>query len=105
MQVSLHNLGLFQMKMSREIEPQQYAEKNKFFNRLDEAIGFMCAHISRDILFQLEGLRTSKESWDNLEYLFGKNMSFKGTYWRMIPFLNIATTSNIFNNSSQNTSH
>ena len=38
----------------------------------------MCAHISRDILFQLEGLRTSKESWDNLQSLFGKQDDIRG---------------------------
>ena len=32
----------------------------------------MCTHISRYILFHLEGLRTLKEAWDKLEYLFSK---------------------------------
>ena len=58
--------------MGRETEPQQHVEKNNFLNRLDEAFGFMCTHISRDILFHLEGLRNLKEAWDKLEYLFGK---------------------------------
>ena len=72
MQVSLHKIGLFRMTMGREVEPRQYVEKNKFLNRLDEAFGFMCTHISRDILFHLEGLRTLKEAWEKLESLFGK---------------------------------
>ena len=72
MQVVLHRLGLFRMTMGREAEPQQYVEKNKFLNQLDEAFGFMCTHISRDLLFHLEGLRTPKEAWDKLESLFGK---------------------------------
>ena len=58
--------------MGRENEPQQYVEKNNFLNRIDEAFGFLCTHISQDILFHLEGLRTPKETWYNLEYLFGK---------------------------------
>ena len=62
MQVALCKLGLFRMTMGREIEPQQYVEKNKFFNRIDEAFGFMWTHISRDLLFYLEGLRIPKES-------------------------------------------
>ena len=40
--------------------------------RLDEAFGYLCTHISRDLLFHLEGLRTPRESWENLEVLFGK---------------------------------
>ena len=58
--------------MGRETDPQQYVEKNKFLNRLDEAFGFMCTHIYWDILFHLEGLRTSKEYWDKIETLIGK---------------------------------
>ena len=58
--------------MGRETEPHQYVEKNKILNWLDEAFGFMCTHISQDILFHLEGLRTLKEDWDKLEYFFGK---------------------------------
>ena len=38
----------------------------------------MCTHISRDLLFQLEGLRTSKEAWDNLEPFFGKQDELQG---------------------------
>ena len=72
MQVALHNIGLFRMTMGREIGPQQYVEKNKFSNRLDEAFNFMCTQISWDILFHLEGQRTLKEAWDNIESLFGK---------------------------------
>ena len=71
MQISLCNKGMFRMKMGREVEPQQYVEKNKFLNRLNEAFGFMCIHISRDILFHLGGLKTLKETWEKLESLFG----------------------------------
>ena len=72
MLVALCKLDLYRMNMGREIEPQQYVEKNKFLNRLDEAFDFMCIHISQDLLFHLEGLRTLKESWEKLESLFGK---------------------------------
>ena len=72
MQVSLHNIGMFRMKMGRETEPQQYVENNKFLDCLDEAFDFMCTHISRDILFHLGGLRNPNEAWENIEYLFGK---------------------------------
>ena len=64
--------------MSREAEPQQYVEKNEFLNQLDEAFGFMCTHISRDILFRLKGLRTPKKAWDKLEYLLGRQDEIRG---------------------------
>ena len=78
MQVSLCKKGLFRMTMGREVEPQQYVDKNKFLNRLDEASSFMCTHISWDLLFHLDGLRTLKEAWDNLESLFGKQDELRG---------------------------
>ena len=62
MQVSLHKLGLYRMTMGRETEPHHPTEKNKFLNRLYEAFGFLCTHISRDLLFHLEGLNTPKEA-------------------------------------------
>ena len=58
MLVSLCKLGLFRMTMGIETKPQQYIEKKKILNQLDEAFRFMCTHISWDILFHLEGLRT-----------------------------------------------
>ena len=72
MHVSLHKIGLYRMTMGKETKPQQYVEKNKILNRLDEAFKFMSTHISQDLLFHLKGLRTLKEAWDKLEYLFGK---------------------------------
>ena len=58
--------------MGQETEPHHHVQKNKFLNRLDEVFGFLCAHISMDLLFHLEGLKTPKEYWENLEFLFGK---------------------------------
>ena len=78
MQIALHNKCLFRMKMEREVEPQQYVEKYKFLNSLDEAFGFVCIHTSRDLLFHLEELRTPKEVWDKLESLFGKQDDLRG---------------------------
>ena len=46
--------------------------KNKFLNRLDEEFGFLCTHISRDLLFHIEGLKTPKEYWEKQKFLFGK---------------------------------
>ena len=59
-QVSLCKFGLFRMTMGRETEPHHPTKKNKFLNQLDEAFGFLFTHISRDLLFNLEGLKTPK---------------------------------------------
>ena len=38
----------------------------------------MFTHISWDLLFHLEGLRTPKEAWDKIESLFGKKDELRG---------------------------
>ena len=58
--------------MGRKVEPHQYIEKSKYLNKMDESFGFMCIHISRELLFHIEGLNTPKELWDKLEFKFGK---------------------------------
>ena len=73
MQVSLHNIGMYRTTMGRETKPRQYVEKKNILNRLDEAFGFMCTHISQDLLFHLEGLITpNQEAWEKHEYFFQK---------------------------------
>ena len=64
--------------MGREIDPQQYVEKNNFLNCPYQAFSFMCTHISQDLLFHLEGLRTPKEYCNKLESLFGKQDELRG---------------------------
>ena len=39
---------------------------------MDEAYGFLCLSISRDLLFHITGLKTPKEIWDQLATLFDK---------------------------------
>ena len=78
MQVYLSNKGLFRMKMGRETEHHHLDEKNKCLNCSNEAFGFLCTHISRDLLFHLEDLRTPKEDWEKIEVLFGKQDELRG---------------------------
>ena len=78
MQLSLRKLGYYMIILGREVEPHQPVEKNKFMNCLDEAFGYLCTHISRDLLFHLEGLRNPRESWEKLEDLFGKQDELRG---------------------------
>ena len=58
--------------MDTEVEPIHYVDKEKYWNKLDEANGFMCLSYSRDILFHITGLKTPKETWDKLGTLFDK---------------------------------
>ena len=78
MQVSLHKSGMYRMTMGRETEPHHATEKKKFLNQLDEGFGFLCAHISRDLLFHPKGLKTLREAWENIEFLFGKQDELQG---------------------------
>ena len=57
--------------MDTEEEPCSMTEKARFLNKKDEAFGFLCLSISRDLLFHLSGLKTPKEIWDKLETLYG----------------------------------
>ena len=59
--------------MDTEVEPGSAIEKSKFLNKKDEAFGFLCLSISRDLLFHLMNLKTLKEIWDKLESLYGNH--------------------------------
>ena len=105
MQVAFRNIGQFRMTMGIETEPQQYVEKNKFLNWHDEAFDFMCTLISQDLLFHLEGLRNLKEAWDKIESLFGKQEELRGHILENELIDVHPSSSNLFNNYLQNTSH
>ena len=66
--------------MGIEVEPNSAVEKSKYFNRLDEAFGMLCLIILRDILFNVDSLRTPNEFWLRIEDLFGKNDELRGHY-------------------------
>ena len=61
-----------------ESEPHQPVERNMFLNHCDEALGYLCTYISRDLIFHLEGLRTPRESWEKLDSLFNKQDELRG---------------------------
>ena len=77
MHIFLHNNGLYRVTMGRDVEPRQHLENSKYLNKMDEAFGFMCIHISRDMFFHLDGLRNPKEIWDKVKSLFGKQDELK----------------------------
>ena len=78
LQLALHMHGYFRIILGREAEPHHTVERNKCLNRLDEAFGYLCTHISRDLLFHLECLRTPGETWEKLEVLFGNQYELWG---------------------------
>ena len=65
-EISLRCKGLFRVTMGTEIEPNAVIEKEKYWYKLDEVYGFLCLSISKDIIFQLYGLKTPKEVWEYL---------------------------------------
>ena len=80
--MTLRKQGYYRIILGRETDPHHPTERNKFMNRLDEEFGYLCTHISRDLLFHLEGLRIPKEAWEKLEVLFGKQDELRG-HWKM----------------------
>ena len=62
-QIVLYNKGLYRVTMGKEVKPQQPLEISKYLNKLDETFGFMCIHISRELIFHLDGLKTPREVW------------------------------------------
>ena len=56
--------------MEIEAERVHYVDKEKYWNRLDEAYGCLCLSISQDILFHINGLNTPKKVWYNIASLF-----------------------------------
>ena len=74
-------------------------------NRLDEVFGFMCIHISRELLFHLEGLRTLKEVWDKIESLFGKQDELRGNILENKLIALQPSSSRLFNNSLESAKH
>ena len=74
MEIHLHSIGLYRVTMDTEEEPGTAIDKSRFLNKNDEAFRFLCLSVSRDILFNLSGLKTPKEIWDKLEALYGNRM-------------------------------
>ena len=46
MVIQLRSKGLFRVTMGTEVEPNSIVQKAKYFNKLDEAYGFLCLRIS-----------------------------------------------------------
>ena len=64
--------------MGKKVKPKQHLERLKYLNKFDEAFGFMCIHISREFLFHIDVLKTTREILMKLESLFGKKDELRG---------------------------
>ena len=58
--------------MATKVEPNAIVEKIKWHNRRDEAYGLVSLSISKDLLFHIDGLKSSNEVWEKLQDLFWK---------------------------------
>jgi hypothetical protein len=68
----LRSKGIYRVTMGTEVEPNSAVEKEKYFNRMDEAYGILCLSISPYFLFHVEACSTPNEVWTKLDGLFGK---------------------------------
>ena len=72
MVVMLRTKELFRLIEETEAVPSLDHDKEKYLKRIDEAHGHLFSSVSRDLWFHIQGLKTLKEIWDKLSYLFDK---------------------------------
>ena len=72
MEIQLHPRGLYRVTMENEEDPTSVIDKAILLNKKDEAFRFLCLSVSRDLIFNLTGLKTPKEIWDKFKTLYGK---------------------------------
>ena len=64
--------------MGTKVEPNSVVEKEKYFNRMDQAYVILCFSISPDLLFHVEDFSTPNKVWTKLDVLFGKHDELRG---------------------------
>ena len=74
MEILLRENGFYKDTIATEADPNAVAEKKKWHSRRDEAYGFLCLSISRDLLFHLDSLTSPNEVWENIEDILEINM-------------------------------
>ena len=70
MEILLRAKGIYRVTMETKADPNVATEKIKWHNRRDEAYGLLCLSISRDLIFNFAGLKSTNEVWENLEDIF-----------------------------------
>ena len=77
MQIILCNKILYRIIIGKEFKHHVAIDKSKYLNNIDESFGFICIHISIELIFPIDGLKTPREVIMNLKYLFGKKYEFQ----------------------------
>jgi len=72
MEIQLRAKGLYRVTMDTKVEPNHVVDKARYWNKMDEAFGFLFLSISKDLHFHVTGLKNPKEIWDKLVDLFDK---------------------------------
>ena len=75
--IQLQSQGIYKVIIGLELETNDIVPKSKWFNRLDEAYGFLSVSISRYLLFHIENYSTPNEVWLKLESLHGEQNEMK----------------------------
>jgi hypothetical protein len=78
MEIFLRGRGLYRLTMAMEKEPTSTIEKSEYLNRMDEAYGSLCMHISPKLLFHVSSCKNPNAIWMTMEGLFGKQDEMRG---------------------------
>ena len=78
MEILLREKVLYMVTMETKADPNAAVDKIKWHIRRDEACGLLCLSISKDLLFHLDGLKSSNELWEKLVEIFGKTYEMRG---------------------------
>ena len=68
----LRSKGLYQITLGREKAPTDVDKKAKWDNRNAEARGLIRISISPDLRYHIQDIDDPKESWNTIEFMFGK---------------------------------
>ena len=104
MEIQLFSKGLYRVAMDTEVDPRSAIEKSRFLNKKDEAFGFLCLSISRDLLFHLTDLKTRKGIWDKLNLYMESMMTWGFTSLKMNSRLSNLPISRLWMNYLQSSS-
>lgn len=74
----LQSRGFTRIVEEKDAIPHQAEKRVKHLNKMDEAFGFICLHISDDLLFHADGLKSPYDLWIKLRSLFGKQDELRG---------------------------
>jgi hypothetical protein len=69
----LRSKGFYQITLGKETKPTNVDKKFKWANRNDESHGLIGMSISPNLRLHLQQIDKPDESWEMIEYVFGKH--------------------------------